>query len=344
MITLLYVRNGAAPAVRFYRGLGPLSWLCKELGGQMQIREADATRGPLNYEAFYGVDIVFVEHAVNEQARATIANAKKWGLRVWIDHDDNLLDVPRSNTAHDYFASPSSIDHVQRCAEMADVITVTTPRLFNVYRPMCENVKIIPNAWMDYQFGLIPLKPTNTPPVIGWRGGHGHGADLLSVRDALQSAIDRGLPFQPWGYDPHFLQYDISGYRKFNRDLGEFYYQFFTNAPDFLVVPLLENEFNHAKSNLSWIEATMAGTATIAPEYLKEFKQPGVVHYKNPDHLKDILHGIAAGEYDKAQHVEKSREALKELRLSKINVQRKNIIEKLLGLNKKQNQKMKVVK
>jgi hypothetical protein len=46
-----------------------------------------------------------------------------------------------------------------------------------------------------------------------------------------------------------------------------------------MFVPLVDNEFNRAKSNIAWLEGTWAGAKTIASD-LPEFNKPGVTVYK----------------------------------------------------------------
>jgi len=46
------------------------------------------------------------------------------------------------------------------------------------------------------------------------------------------------------------------------------------------IYTLSDTPFNRAKSNISWIEATYAGSSVIAPEFLPEFaNMPGVITY-----------------------------------------------------------------
>jgi hypothetical protein len=45
-------------------------------------------------------------------------------------------------------------------------------------------------------------------------------------------------------------------------------------APEFMVVPLVDTKFNHAKSNIAWIEGTWAGAKVFASD-LPEFLVPG---------------------------------------------------------------------
>ena len=54
------------------------------------------------------------------------------------------------------------------------------------------------------------------------------------------------------------------------------------------VVPLKDNLFNHAKSNLAWIEATCAGAMTLAPDW-PEWRRPGVSNYESPLNFKKLL-------------------------------------------------------
>jgi hypothetical protein len=50
--------------------------------------------------------------------------------------------------------------------------------------------------------------------------------------------------------------------------------------PAIQIVPLADTTFNYSKSNIAWIEGTMAGTLVLARDW-KEWSQPGVTTYSS---------------------------------------------------------------
>lgn len=335
MIRLAYIKNGSASGVRFYRGLGALIWLEKETGHQLRIDVLSTEKGPIEEDAFYGYDLVFVEHAVNEPALRTILNARNCMKRVWIDHDDDLLHVPPYNPAAEYYANPGNQKFITEALRLADLVTVTTPALHSLYKPYRNGtpIHIIPNAWMDYDYGLRKLEPVRKPIQIGWRGAATHDKDIDSVSAPLNLLLkDPAFTFRVWGRFPWMLE-------GMNRDnftpwssMRTFFASFLRNPPDFLFVPLIDNPFNRGKSPITVIEGALAGAPVIAPASLPEFNIPGVIRYRDNSHLREIFAHIKSGKIDKIEQVEQTREAIQPLRLSTLNRKRIDLITELLGI------------
>jgi hypothetical protein len=54
------------------------------------------------------------------------------------------------------------------------------------------------------------------------------------------------------------------------------------------MVPLDDCRFNHAKSNITWFEATMTGAACIGPNF-PEWQWNGVVRYESPETFSEQI-------------------------------------------------------
>ena len=96
---------------------------------------------------------------------------------------------------------------------------------------------------------------------------------------------------------------------------------------DFLFVPLVDHEFNKAKSNIALIEALLSGIPAIAPISMPEFDRPGVIRYKGNADIPKVFSRIAQGQYNKEEIVKEGQEWLEEIRLSKVNELRVKAIE-----------------
>ena len=117
------------------------------------------------------------------------------------------------------------------------------------------------------------------------------------------------------------------------------YHQFIRKIfPAICIVPLVNNAFNQAKSNIAWIEATSAGAVTLAPD-MPEWRRPGVVLYNDADTFRDrLLKLIAVGNEGRAKVWNASRRWIeKNLTLATVNELRRDVIEdlELLGKNEK---------
>ena len=322
------------PSVRFYRTTGVFHYLTKLSGGRFQVEEVDNRRVLQDETAAFRFDACLVERPISTSALSIITHLKNMGVAVWLDYDDNLLDIPDYNTAQDYFHVQDNANVVQQCLAMADIVTCATEYLTKLYKGINRNTVTIPNAWNDFRFApLAKPEGTHRPIRMAWRGANKHDGDLYAVRGTLAPALqDPAYQWAFFGYRPHYLGVKRSQYVPFS-GLATYFRTFFTAGIDYLFVPLEVNNFNRAKSNISWIEATIAGAVTIAPAALPEFNRPGLIRYKDNRHLKDIFARIKAGKYDKAERVQASREDLREnYALSQVNALRAGVMAKLFGM------------
>jgi hypothetical protein len=222
--------------------------------------------------------------------------------------------------------------------KLADVITVSTDGMKQVFKGLGFDSVIVPNSLNDEWH--IPVSEHNAKSrVVSWRGSETHVADLIYFTDQIEEAINKTTDvYHFFGYAPwllcHRLPYYASGVtgeplarihlhkpediRVYHDNLRKF-------KPRLMHVPLIANSLNAAKSNIAWIEATYAGAVCIAPAW-EEWKMPGVLTYNSLDEYYQLL---VSGE-DRTEEWKKSMAYIKEnLTLSGVNKKR---IEILKGL------------
>ena len=210
-----------------------------------------------------------------------IERAAKWGLKVWIDLDDNYWEIPPLNRAHNFF-DKDRLKILDNCLRLADLITVSTDPLneyiskFNFIRCPIHTVKnaindfvlgeFFPPSW-NYQGGEV---------TINWRGSETHVPDLLAYKWAFTKR--ENIIWQFWGYDPRLLnakwygsldEYTVKPYEK---SVLDYFMSFRRAQPDILFAPLEDNEFNRCKSNIAALEAIWAGAFPLCVD-LPEFSE-----------------------------------------------------------------------
>lgn len=334
MIKICLVEDLQYPAsVRFYRTVGPLSLMAKQFPDDIEVsymRQNEFMSDELNPMKF---DLVLVERAITQMAYQIISHCKNQGTAVWVDFDDNILEIPHYNKARDFYNSQNVMQIVQACMANADIFSVSTKHLKDLYQSYTPNeILLVNNAWHDVKFQLMP-KSAPQPNVknIAWRGGGKHEGDLYPVRTTLkESIVDKKTNWTFYGFNPWFLGGDLNyNYTDFS-NLYSYFKMFFTSNIDFLVVPLAKNNFNRSKSNCSWIEATIAGAVCVAPTYLDEFLKDGIVNYNTNAELKIALARIAKGKINHAKLLQTSREELQsKYKLTEINKLRLDRIKNL---------------
>ena len=312
-------------ACSYYRSIGVFSKLHK-LNNNIEISHIKE----IEWHMIADADVLYLERPCNYEFHTAIQMAKDFNVPVWIDFDDNLFDLPEYNPGHKYFSQKSTKECIEKCIKLADVITVTTPELQKVFSNYHGNVKIIENAFNDYNFNLPDQASKNESCL--WRGSETHRNDLLGVAPQIFDLADK---YKKWGWcfvgnNVWYMTDNINNHYQIDELPQLKYWKFIkqTNA-GIQINPLAFNRFNVGKSNIAWIEGIFAGSCCIAPE-LPEWKRPGVTLYNNSNDFKDKLEYLIKDKKAREINFKLSREyILDNLLLSKINEKRLKILEEL---------------
>lgn len=279
----------------FYRGIGPYSHLRRQYQ-DIEIVDADVAQiagTVIDWTNLAQAD-VFVMQRPSQNHEATLmrlANSAK--IPIIADYDDDYVNIPPTNPRHSLYMNETRQAVIRECLERADRITVSTPAIADAYGKIVSKDKIIvvPNGYDNYLFSDQPYLGARQK-IIAWRGGDTHEADLLTVKDQIIRLIKRYNDYR-WaflGYTPRWLTEDLEIPKEqlmlyTFQDIHQYFETLTSLRPEIAVVPLEDNLFNQAKSNISALEFTLAGAITIAPNWDK-FRATGCVPYGN-DRLDD---------------------------------------------------------
>ena len=312
-------------ACSYYRGIGPLSKL-RKINPNVQIEYIEN----VSWTVLTDCDILFLVRPVENAYIESIEMAKKFGVKVWIDFDDCLHEIPPDNPGFKYFRQPYILSNMEKSIKLADIVTVSTHEIKRFYQQFNPNIQIVENAFNDYNYRFDPR--TNDARFISWRGSNTHRVDLQSCVNDI-AAVASHFPDIEWvfigGDNPWFVtdriqkassitDMEITKYNKYIWDLG----------PSIHIVPLIDSVFNRAKSNIAFIEATWAGAACLCPS-LPEFAVPGAVNYT--DNFLYLLEKLIKSRTFRMENYERAYQYVKDyLLLSTVNQKRIKIIEEVL--------------
>lgn len=315
-------------AVTYYRATVPIADLCRCEGWQFAVfMPKDLTVDVLHY-----FDVVFLHRPISPDEISVIWMAKQMGVKVWIDIDDLLWKIPLANPANVVF-TPRDRTELMKAFINADAITCSTPALADaILKEYNRHAVVIPNAWNDRAGDMEPFDEKANPRTIFYRGSNTHDGDLYTHRDAFRPIPGTRFLFMgtlPWyfakGYGGHL---PVIYHEAWTNNILSYFARIREINPTFFVVPLEDNDFNRAKSNIAAIEATDAGAVTIYPSYMPEFaKFPGIP-YDDAEHLARILQELAETPMSELAHVWAMAKnyVLDNLKLSEVNQIRKEII------------------
>ncbi len=328
-------------ATSLYRGLGPLQALRRRMGGEINLIVAPE----INWATLKGSDALFLQRPALDHHLTIVNMAVASRKPVWVDFDDDLFRVPRSNAAARIYDKLHS--NMVAIVAKADVVTVSTEALAETLRAILARVAegkqtetgiktdpakvvVVPNAFDDEILDL-PAEYPRPNSLVTWRGSATHDKDLALVTDQIAAVIGANLSWtyqfvgEPFWWTMERLDL-IPGLKPQSithvEPLDPIAYFGFLKAvkPALFIVPLEDIPFNCAKSNIAWIEATYAGAVAIAPDW-PEWRKPGVINYKTPEDFGRLFNqALKGGVFDLRARWTESRDHIKEnLLLSTVN-------------------------
>lgn len=338
--------------VSLMRGLGPLSEMARE-DRRLEIvlpRRDEHGNWALSWDWLAGCDAFYMQGPYKPVHSRAAVMAKMMGLPVWIDWDDDLTCVPDWNPLQARFPMPQTELEIKRLVKLADVITVSTAELGRRREKMArmmdeerDKVSVLPNGCM-WQMSGGPRERR-----VLWRGWGNHHGDIDAVLSDL-AKVSHLPEFSEWkwtfvGEAPWQVK-DVIPPQNLDGDPGAdpfLYMQILQRLQPWVVIcPLRDCGFNRCRSNLAWLEGTVAGAVVIAPDW-EEFRRPGVLNYDNGGVTFESaltqtlrLYEDIAKTKTRKEHVEEhaavaeSRRYVEEfLRLKKLNAFRWEILRKM---------------
>ena len=254
----------------FYRAWGVWNQIRKKVNLPIQLFKE---RGfGWNTVGFY--DIVFFHRPNNQDHLNAITVARKNGIPVWVDFDDDLINIQSHNPAYGAFKDKANT--IKEICSLSDVVTVSTEGLRQNYMKAFGtnggNIEVIENfvAYENLPF-CVPQKKAKFR--ILWRGSNTHEMDWITHRDAFLEFLKdkKNVKFINIGDMPLSIKKDIEKHCEvesvWGRRLIDYLLWLRTGVADLLFVPLEDNLFNQAKSDCACQEGLIGGMDSVAPEW-----------------------------------------------------------------------------
>lgn len=205
---------------------------------------------------------------------------KRMKFRIIYESDDIVFakDIPDYNSAKKEIEADG--DFAGEIMELCDEVIVTTPFLREYYlqKTSQKNITIIPNYpplfWIGDHYSeeliLRNYRTHKAKPRILYAGSATHFArspdgeipdDFTHVKEAIMATVDKFRWVFVGGFPTALLQEVKAGFIEYHP------WQSLDNYPRFLaklqinmwIAPLHDNQFNRAKSDLKFLEATSLG-------------------------------------------------------------------------------------
>lgn len=284
----------------------------------------------------YNVDVVFFQRPASQVDVINIETCKRFNKPVISDYDDLATEVDDRNPAYEFYERDAIKAVIRTILRISDYVTVSTQGLREALLEQVPeaNIRIIPNAVDDKMFSLEPSYHERNK-IILLRGGGSHDKDWTEYKDGIL-AILREFPeytLAVMGHQlPWFKEIPDSQLKVYKfTDIPTYFDLLMQLRPEIMIVPLQDTKFNRCKSNIAWIEGTLAGSrvfATGLPEFL--YNTVCTLFFHNEELIRVVSWSI---NNKKSDNYLSSLDALP--RLSEVNELRKDLIEECLNLAKK---------
>lgn len=273
MIRLGLVTPGLSDATSWYRAAGPLEHLMRyEMRDELIVVPVSQ---PPQWCSFMHVDLLLIQRPTGNEAMGWLRAARAHRIPVWLDYDDDVLNIPTEHLHYAQFAKGR--ENIRELLESAALITVSTDAIRQSFRSFVPsaNIVVVPNA-LDERLADWQPRKEFTLDLLAWRGGFSHTFDLEFGRDILSRHNVHYFGILPrWAAEGDNVcadwQWDIVEYQK---SLNE-------SKAAVLLCPLEDTLFNRARSNCVWLEATLAGMVVVHwskdRTKLPEFMRPGIM-------------------------------------------------------------------
>lgn len=316
-----------------YRSWGVLPKMRKK--ADMMFTRAE---GNLDWTHVASVDSIFLQRAFTPQQVQLGGLARDLGKPIMADYDDDLFCVPTDNPTHATYGAQWVHQNIENVCRMASAVTVSTEALKDRLVRFNPNVRVVPNA-LDLDI-LHPM-PQDMPrnKTVVWRGSHTHVRDLMQHTPAIMDAYEK---FPEWnfffvGYNPWWITERMRPERCSTIPFDGSYVNYMRNLSKIRgaiqIVPLADNEFNRAKSNISYLEASFAGSVALIPDW-EEWRLPHTMRYNGADQFHSMLLEMMSGSMDSlSQSANESWAWVRAYRsLDLMNDLRLDVFRKFLGL------------
>lgn len=325
---ILFFTHNTIDSCSFYRSGGIAPDLAHQTGWDIETRSLKDSL--FHWESLSRYDLVMMQRPYTHDALTMGFYIKKLGIPLWVDHDDNVLALPRENRMASSMTNKAK-NTFREILQVADVVSVTTPAMVQEFKEYNHNIHVIENAHNDRLFGA-KRSAIKRSDMILWRGSDTHVKDIMLYAGPIEKAI-QNFPSHTFvfaGFDPWMIAKFDNLETLPSTDPILYFETMIRLAPKLLHVPLRNTLFNRCKSNIAWLEATYFGAVCLAP-MIEEWIKPGALNYADGNDYYDWLSSVIKGEVDLEKYVNISWDYICDnLLLSKINCKRIEIIKNLV--------------
>jgi glycosyltransferase involved in cell wall biosynthesis len=183
--------------------------------------------------------------------------------KVVIDVDDNIWQVPPGNIAREADHWDKFVALNTAIVQEADWVTVSTEPLKTILEPLNPKIVVLPNIVDPKEWDFERKKHDKLR--IGWVWSPTHIPDIPVVEEALRKIYKKyDVEIVIFGRENNLFDFPTTNIKGVKH--SEYPKLFREAGIDISICPLKDNDFNRCKSNIKWLESTLAGAAVVASD------------------------------------------------------------------------------
>jgi hypothetical protein len=262
-VRIAFIANPELPG-GWYRGIGPMMALGERGHEIVQLwRPRQGIRG----ELATGCELLHIHRVHEADVLEIVRHAKRRGMAVVYDNDDDMRAVPRNDVSHrDYggYAGDRALREIRRLLQQSDLAIASSDPIAERFREYgAPHVETIEN-FVQPESLRASAPPNGDTVVAGWVAGNEHHIDVeqMPLREQLGRALEANpaLVVETIGCT---LGLRHERYRHVKR------VDFFALPPklaeyDIGLAPIADIPFNHARSNIKVKEYAALGRPWLA--------------------------------------------------------------------------------
>jgi len=234
--------------------------------------ESDSAIG-LDFQVSETDVLLFQRHFKLKDYRQVFQFILKNNIPIIFEVDDDFFNVPDDHP--DVESIRKFHQNVLMLLNIADVVTVTSEELKEVYEPYCRRVEVIRNGIDPELWHRSPRASSGDTIILGYAGTPTHEEDLKMIEPALLKIMEEykgTVELHLWGCVTEKLSQHPQVKCHFDEPLPYKTYveEFQKFDLDIALAPLRDNIFNRGKSAIKWKEyaiGSVPGVYSKVPVY-----------------------------------------------------------------------------
>lgn len=215
-------------------------------------------------------DVVVIIRSVKELERK-IQRIIKAGKRVIMNIDDDFFALPKTNPCWKDFGpgNPFVLNQYQKNLHACSMIVTASDELTVRSTKFNSSIRTIKNGWSSANpyWGVNNRDPAFL--TIGFAGTPTHFEDFKLCRDALENIAFLHPEVRVAVFGDRMIYQSISVQNKLFYPMVDYeLYPWILSHMDMMVVPLEDNEFNRAKSDIKILDASIMGIPFVCSKVL----------------------------------------------------------------------------